>query len=415
MNKIFAIARWEFLEKVKTKAFVISLIITPIIIISFSIIPSLLGSQESERTKIIGLLDSSNVYFNLFKEELEKNRLPNEQINFVVVNLVENNKTVEQLTESANKRTIKNSLYAYLLIRSSNEDSIRLVVRHRDHISGSDLSKFESAFNRVRIKIKLNELSLNGFDPNFLDESINIKSEIINTEEDGLRKDLRLVFFSSIIMILLLMMMVIYSGQMLVRSLIEEKSNRLIEVLVSSCTPDELLAGKILGLSSLGLTQIFIWSLIAISLVGGAVVPPELFSNAGYMLIFFILGFLFYTTLFVGIGSIVNTEQEAQLMTTYLSILLMFPIVVALPVIQNPDSLIIKIFSYIPFTIPSVMLLRINIGDLPDIDIWISILLLMLSIILVIKISAKIFRIGALLHGSKPTVKEIISWLKSDA
>jgi ABC-2 type transport system permease protein len=258
-------------------------------------------------------------------------------------------------------------------------------------------------------------LSLSGFDPNFLDESINIKSEIINTEEDGLRKDFRLVFFSSIIMILLLMMMVIYSGQMLVRSLIEEKSNRLIEVLVSSCTPDELLAGKILGLSSLGLTQIFIWSLIAISLVGGAVVPPELFSNAGYMLIFFILGFLFYTTLFVGIGSIVNTEQEAQLMTTYLSILLMFPIVVALPVIQNPDSLIIKIFSYIPFTIPSVMLLRINIGDLPDIDIWISILLLMLSIILVIKISAKIFRIGALLHGSKPTVKEIISWLKSDA
>jgi ABC-2 type transport system permease protein len=143
------------------------------------------------------------------------------------------------------------------------------------------------------------------------------------------------------------MMMVIYSGQMLVRSLIEEKSNRLIEVLVSSCSPDELLAGKILGLSSLGLTQIIIWAMIGIGLIGGSVIPPEIFSNVGIMLVYFILGFVFFTTLFVGIGSIVNTEQEAQLLTTYLSLILMFPIIVAVPAIQNPDAVILKIFSFI--------------------------------------------------------------------
>jgi ABC-2 type transport system permease protein len=207
------------------------------------------------------------------------------------------------------------------------------------------------------------------------------------------------------------MMMVVYSGQMLVRSMLEERSNRLIEVLVSSSTPEELLAGKVIGLSALGFTQILIWFLIGLTLAGSSLIPLGAFENVLPMLIYFVLGFLFYTTLFVGIGSVVTTEQEAQQITTYISLILLLPVVIAMPAIQNPDFIVIKIFSYIPLTIPSVMLLRLNISPVSTYEIIFTILLMLLSIIIMIKVSAKIFRIGILSYGIKPTFKEIVSWI----
>lgn len=130
------------------------------------------------------------------------------------------------------------------------------------------------------------------------------------------------------------------------------------------------------------------------------------------MLLYFILGFLFYASLFVGIGSTVNTEQEAQQITTYLSLILMLPVVIAMPAIQNPDFIVTKIFSYIPLTIPTVMLLRLNVENVSQLEIILTLAILVLSILVVTKISAKIFRIGILSYGNKPTIKEILRWIK---
>jgi ABC-2 type transport system permease protein len=199
---------------------------------------------------------------------------------------------------------------------------------------------------------------------------------------------------------------------MLIRSLVEEKSNRLIEILISSCTPNELLTGKILGLSALGLTQIFIWIIIGFSLAGTAVIPVEAFHNVGPILVYFILGFIFYTSLFVGIGSVVTSEQEAQQITTYLSLLLVLPIIFVLPALENPNAFYIKIFSYIPFTLPSFMMLRLNLNPVPGWEIFSTILIMIISIYLMIEFSGKIFRIGILSYGKRPTLKELSQWLK---
>jgi len=341
--------------------------------------------------------------------QLQKNGQPN----YIVINLYKekyepgNNKT------NADKNILEKKIEGYIFIILSEPDS--LVAQYRSGSIGNfrDVKRFEEILNKIRIR---QELLNSGIDPEMISSlQKNIEIEQIRIEESGKegKQDFLIVFFSSFIFIILLMMMVIYSGQMLVRSLIEEKSNKLIEVLISSCTPDELLTGKILGLSSLGLTQIFIWVLLGLGLVGGAVIPPEMFENILLVLLYFILGFVFYTTLFVGIGSIVTTEQEAQQITTYLSLTLMLPIVIAMPAIQNPDVLIIKIFSYIPLTIPSVMLLRVNIAPVPVVDLLITISIMLLSIYIMIKLSAKIFRIGILSYGGRPTIKEIISWIKS--
>jgi len=211
---------------------------------------------------------------------------------------------------------------------------------------------------------------------------------------------------------MLLLMMIIYSGQMLVRSLVEEKSNKLIEILISSCTPEQLLAGKILGLSALGLFQMFIWACIGIGLAGSSMIPASAFNNIFIMLVYFILGFLFYTALFVGIGSIVTTEQEAQQITSYLSLVLVLPIAISASAIFNPDSLLVEILSFIPLTIPAIMLLKINVVNVPTAEILSTIIIMVASIYITIFAASKIFRIGILSYGKRPGIKELISWIK---
>jgi len=413
MKKILAIAKWEFIEKVKTKTFIISLILTPIIIIGFSIVPTLLSTEEDTRTKAIGVFDRTGYYFDNVRDALAEFKLEDGQPNYIVINLYKEKEEPAENKASADRYITQKKIEGYLFINMPSPDSF--VVEYRSGSIGNfrDLKRFEEVLNKIRIH---KELLNSGIDPEMISSlQKNIKIEQIRIEESGKegKQDFLIVFFSSFIFIILLMMMVIYSGQMLVRSLIEEKSNKLIEVLISSCTPDELLTGKILGLSSLGLTQIFVWVLLGLGLVGGAVVPPEMFENILLILLFFVLGFVFYTTLFVGIGSIVTTEQEAQQITTYLSLTLMLPIVIAMPAIQNPDVLILRVFSYIPLTIPSVMLLRVNIAPVPVVDLLITISIMLISIFIMIKLSAKIFRIGILSYGGRPTIKEIISWIKS--
>jgi ABC-2 type transport system permease protein len=208
------------------------------------------------------------------------------------------------------------------------------------------------------------------------------------------------------------MMMIIYSGQMLVRSLLEEKSNRLIEILVSSCSPNELLFGKILGLGFLGITQIFVWSLIGIAAVGSALITYTSFENLPVILLYFLIGYFFYTTLFVGIGSIVSTEQEAQQITSYLSIILVLPIVFLLYAMQNPDSTLVEVFTYIPFTLPSIMIMKANLHELSFIDHFVAVMIMIISTAFIVFLSGKIFKVGILSYGKMPTLKELKSWLK---
>lgn len=412
MKKTLAIAKWEYLEKVKTKAFIISLIITPAIIILFSIVPSLLISKEDDFTKMIGFLDKSEKYFEDFRIELESFKLENGQPNYVLINLNRSDKSEEQLKAESDDQTFKGKYDSYLFVKNGGTDSVSVELRSKGMANFRDIARFSESFDNVRINQKIAKESIDPALVEFFKSSIKIDQ--IKIEEGGKEgtAQFETVFFSSFIFILLLMMMVIYSGQMLVRSLLEEKSNRIIEILVSSCNSNQLLAGKVLGLSALGLTQILIWMLIGISLAGSALIPLDAFKNILPMLVYFVLGFIFFTTLFVGIGSVVSTEQEAQQITSYLSILLVIPIVIVFPAMQNPDSMLIKVLSYIPFTSPSVMLLRLNIAPIPFWEIAATIALLIISTYLTIKFSAQIFRIGILSYGKMPSMKELKGWLK---
>ncbi len=411
MRKILTVARWEFAEKVKTKSFLISLLLTPAIIIAFTILPALLAGSEGDSTEVVGLIDQSGLFFNNIKAELEQYQIDGYQPAYLLVNFSTTGISLQELKKEADSMVIKGNIEGYLAV-SRNGENYKLEYRSMNPGNLKHTKRFEKAFNNARIKFELNS---SGLDPEVVGSILsNVDLKEIRLDKSGKENESGFleIFFTSFIFIMILVLVILTSGGMLIRSVVEEKSNRLIEILVSSCTPEELLTGKILGLSSLALFQLLIWSTFGAALSGYNMIPASAFNNIGPMFIYFILGFLLYTALFVGIGSIVNTEQEAQQVTGYLSLLLLMPVVFAISTIENPDSELVKVLTYIPLTTPAVMLLKLNIKLVPLQELIITVSVLLFSIILIVYITARIFRIGILSYGKAPNVKQLIQWIK---
>jgi len=412
MKKILAVARWEFIEKVKTKAFIISLILTPAIIIAFGLAPTILTSKEENSTKVIGIVDTSGLFIRGMKNELDQYKLKGGEPAFIIVNLTDHKLSERRLIYSSDSLVLSGKVEGYLLINSGGSDTASAQYRSKSTVDSPYYIKLESSFNKVKVKLKLDKEGLDPALANILTRRNELTAVNIVTSGGKQQKDFLLVFFTSFIFIVLLMMMILSSGGMLVRNLVEEKSNRLIEILISSCSTNDLLAGKVLGLSALGLTQVIIWSLIGITLSGASVIPSNAFDNILPQFIYFVLGFVFYTAIFVGVGSIVTTEQEAQQITSYLSLTLILPIAISVPAIENPNSPYIHVLSYIPFTIPSTMILRFNIEVIPFKEILLTSFIMLASIYIAINLSSKIFKIGILSYGKRPSLKELFNWLK---
>jgi len=412
MKKTFIIAKWEYIEKIRTKAFIISMFVTPAILLLFTLAPTWFSRHEEESTKAYGIIDTSGIYFSQLRDNLEKIKLNDDQPKYLIINLYGKNDKLNDLKKSADIDVVRNKLQGYLLILNGGTDNIKINFRSKGSGSFEDVGKIEGIFNKVKNKIQLEKA---GVDTNIINSvSKYVGINPIKIEENGKesKADFLTIFFSSFIFIMLLMMMILSTGGMLVRSLLEEKSNRLIEILVSSCSKKELLAGKVIALSGLGFTQILIWGVLALVTARTALIPMEAFDNIFPMLGFFILGYVFYVSIFVGIGSIVSTEQEAQQITSYISIILILPTIFAVSAIQNPGSTIIKILSFIPFTSASIMMLRLKIETIPVGEILSAVLIMVISIYLTITFSSKLFKIGILSYGKRPALKELIRWMR---
>lgn len=411
MNKIIAIAKWEFLETVKKKSFIIFMILFPIFIAAMGILPTLLADSEQEAPKPIGVLDETGIYFNALAEKLEEHKLDDGQPKFIVRNLTSPSIDAEKEKDSADALVFSGGIDGYIHIRENDEGEVAASYRNKELGNRDAIDQVEWTLNDV---VKEKRFRDAGFDPELINELIEwVDLGIIQIKEEGGEEELDFakIFFTSYAFIMLLMLMIVFTGGLLVRSLIEEKSNRIIEILLSSCTSQELLMGKFMGLCVLGLFQITIWSLVGIAAVGSNLVMMDVFNNVGIQLVYFVMGYIFFTSIFVGIGSVVNSEQEAQQFTSYISIILVLPMVLAIQVIQNPSSVIAQVLSYIPITTAPVMILRINVTPPPLWEILLTLAIMVVSIYLVITVTARIFRIGILAYGTKPTLKELKQWV----
>jgi ABC-2 type transport system permease protein len=268
MNKALAVARWEYVEKIKSKAFLISLFLMPLIMVGMGVIPTLLATRADTVPRVIGIIDETKELTQQLSAKFEeKYKLPDGKPNYIFRSIgKEPILDISEAKKEGDRLVISEAIEGYIILRSSiNTDT---TFEYRSQNVGN-FKITERLSRTIRDIVVEKKLKAEGLNPEFirkLTSNIDIKSVKISQggeeEEAGFEK----VFFSAYIFVMMMMFLVMTSGQLLVRSMVEEKSNRVVEVLMSSCSAKDLMVGKILGLSGLGFTQIGFWALIGITI-----------------------------------------------------------------------------------------------------------------------------------------------------
>jgi ABC-2 type transport system permease protein len=210
-------------------------------------------------------------------------------------------------------------------------------------------------------------------------------------------------------------MVVLLYGMNVARSIIEEKTSRVFEVLLATIKPDELLAGKIIGVGSVGLTQVGIWMTAALlfaaqaGAMGGVTISM---TQIVFFIIYFALGYALYSSVAAALGAMTNSEQELQQLNMFLMLPLFVSMGMLVPIMTSPNSMLSRVVSQIPFCAPLLMDFRISIAMPQWWEIGLSIGLILVTIFAVLWISSRIYRVGILMYGKKPNLPEILRWLK---
>ncbi|MCU0640011.1 MAG: ABC transporter permease [Candidatus Krumholzibacteria bacterium] len=421
MKKMFKVVKREYLERVKKKSFLIGTILGPALMAVLIFAPMLFMKYTPETRTRIAVIDMTGAgIFGRLQAALTDtlaDGTPKYELRKVDVAGGDLAGTKNEL----NYEIESDVLEGYIVLP---EDVIE---KGEANFYGKRLGniktmeRFESALDNTVIGIRL---EIEGIDDASVEKlTKGLKVEVIQVKEgkEETGKGFDSMFMSSFMFVMMLYMTILMWGIAVQRSIIEEKNNRVIEVMLSSLRPIDLLAGKILGVGAVGLTQYLIWAVFGVVLalygmsMGGPVAEVAASLSIGTMAFFvayYLLGFLFYATLFAGIGSVCNTDQEAQQLQQPIVLCLVFTILVPMMIIQNPDSMFATVISLIPFFTPIVMFMRINILTPPVWQIVLSFLIMIGSIYAAALLSAKIFRIGILMYGKRPDLREMIKWMR---
>ncbi len=436
MNHLSLITKREYLNKVKNKSFIVMTFVSPIIMVAIFALVAYLTQLNNDKVRVISVLDQSGLFVDEF------NDTDNTKYDILTGIDLDDAKAIVQESEN----------YGLLYIpKADSIDAIADKIKFYSQDSPS-LMVMQNIEDRIEEKARNIKLKDSGLDPAVIDKlNIRINTNLETFEGEATSKlgsGLKLAFGGAA-GYLLFMFIIIY-GNMIMRSVIEEKTSRIIEIIISSVKPIQLLLGKIFGTSLAGITQFVIWVIIGgilmvgVSAVFGinmtenqmaqqevlnqvsnnaemqkevATLMQEIFNlplaNLVIMFIlFFIGGYLLYSSLYAAIGAAVDNETDTQQFMMPIIMPLILAIYVGFfTVIENPHGMVSQVFSYIPFTSPVVMLMRIPFG----VPIWqqlVSVFILFGTFYVTVIFAAKIYRVGILMYGKKPTYKELYKWLK---
>jgi len=415
MNKAFSVARWEYVEKIKSKAFIISLLLTPAIMVAVGILPTIVASRADTDTRVIGIVDLSGELLRPLVAAIdEQYRLPSGGPNYLLRAIeADPPGDLDAVRKRGDALVLAEELEGYLVIGRSILTDTAFEYRSMNVGSFKILERFQGAVREIVVRKKL---QARGFDPAVVkDLTAPIELKTIKLTKSGKAEEsgFEQVFFTAYGFMMMMFFLIVTSGQLLVRSMLEEKSNRVVEVLISSCTANELMAGKVIGLSLLGLTQMALWAVIGVAISLKFAVTLIALPSALLLFAYFIIGYLLFAAIFVAAGAPVSTEQEAQQVNSYLVMILMIPVVLAFMVIQNPNATVVRVLTFVPLLTPSMMAMRIPIQMPSTLEIVASLLLLLASAIGAIWLAGKVFRTTILLYGKRPTLRELITILRS--
>lgn len=420
MNKIWIILKREYRESVFKKSFIIITLLTPLIMIGLSVLPTLLMFLSSEKTERIDVIDQSHSVYNELTVNL-KDTLKNKKPKFIFKQVFVGNKPFDRLLSQEQALIENEQIDGLLFIPSTVEDSGKVEYYSKNV---ADLSLNHELRNAIRKIVMNHRIVKSGLDPRMVQKLIRpVEMKTVKIVKGGRAEERGFIqeYFSTFIFVMILYFTLIMYGASIMRSVVQEKTSRVIEVLLSGSTPFQLMTGKIIGQGLVGFTQYLIWAVFGIGLIlfGSSSLPgvsqylnfsPMTFV---YFVIFFILGYFLFSTLYAAVGAVSNNDQEAQQMSMPIILLLIVPIIFNGYIVKSPDSSLSVFLSIFPTFSPIIMFARINLSNPPIWQIVSSILLLVLTILFSIWIVARIYRVGILMYGKRPTLPEIMKWLKN--
>jgi len=438
MNKILFILQREYLTRVKKKSFIIMSFVEPLLMAAMFVNPVLVATMEDDEQLKIAVLNEGDTY---------KDKLKNtEAINFEYVK----NKSLEQLKADFFKKEFD----AILSIPSDLESSPdKLTIYSENQIKLSTLSYIS---NSLEDEIEAKRMSIKGINKEMLDSiktDLSINTITWNEEGEENESSTELSMAIGFISAMIIYMFIFMYGAQVMRGVMEEKTGRIVEIIISSVKPFELMMGKILGIALVALTQFALWIVLTFAIVMGAnfaiasgdkqptitelsqgtstanveqMLEKSDSGMAGIMkkiynlpygmilfsfIFYFIGGYLLYASLFAAIGGAVDNETDTQQFMLPITVPLILSIIMVQAIIQNPNGSIAFWFSMIPFTSPIIMIIRVGFG-VAWWEMALSMFLLIITFIGTTWVAAKIYRTGILLYGKKVTYKELWKWLK---
>lgn len=444
MKKILLVIQREYLTRVRKRSFVVMTILGPILMAAAFVIPMYLATLSDEEQKVVSVLDETGWFYGIFPDTEEY------LFRYTASDL-----------ESAKKELIDNEDYALLYIPRRELTIPSSAVLYSAHQPGVDMKSYirnvmsKEAESR-KLRINLDEMELSEEDheralklPELIRTNIQLVTMKIDDSGEEAETFTEIMMAVAIVTGLVIYMFIFIFGAQVLRGVMEEKTSRIVEVIVSSVKPFQLMMGKIIGIAMVGLTQFLLWVVLTFGIVSGfqlafadqmpkpevrmAMNPGaeqmagqvenaeisrvfEIIDSIQYdvillsFLFFFLGGYLLYAALFAAIGSAVDAETDTQQFMMPVTIPLFLSIIVANVAIYNPDGPVAFWFSIIPFTSPVVMMARIPFG-VPIWEIWLSAGLLILGFIFTTWLAARIYRTGILMYGKKVSYRELWKWI----
>ena len=436
MNKIGIIITREFNERVRKKSFIITTILMPLLMIGLMVAPSLMmlfakGDQKSlvviDQSGIIApsLEGDDEITFTPMDVTLDEARADSNIFGVLWIgsDVVDNPSNVKLYTNSSSSMSLESNLASQM------EKIIE-----RERLKRYDIENLEQIMQDVKVRVSFTTF----------------RNDLSEEGEDEEATSSTIAYMLGLVLGMMLYMFLIIYGSMVMTSVIEEKGSRVLDVLVSSVNPFQLMMGKILGVASVAVTQIAIWGVLVCGI--GAVVLPALMpedvmqtveavqmgqmtsveadidadllsavslaTDVGglvmmfvWLLLFLVGGFLFYSAMFAAVGSAVDSIQDANQLQTPITVPIILALILAMSVFNDPNSTLAFWGSIIPFTSPVVMMARVPFG-IPTWQIILSLVLLYASVVAMAWAAGKIYRVGIFMHGKKPSFKELLSWIR---
>jgi ABC-2 type transport system permease protein len=435
MKKVWIIIKREYLVRVRTRAFAIGTIISPLLLLGLIILPAFLAERGGGGRRQITVLDQSGDprLFEAIKERVESRGSSSaaegengfgRSTQFVLTQqfVPSDQDPSDFIRADSNGSTEKNSEKAYLIL-GPHVLAAGAPEYHAKNLSDFSIRTLEES---VSAGISERRLMRAGFDAIKIGEfmkPVDLKMFKVGTRgesrEGGVQQDFMIAFA----LLFFLYITVLFYGIFVMRGVIEEKQSRIVEVVISSVKPTQMMLGKVIGIGLVGLTQIGIWALSAalLSLFGaalfaspGATMPKIPMSLLVYFVLYFVLGFFLYATLYAIVGSIVTSEEDAQQVQFPVTMLLVVPMIIFGLVMSNPNSPSSTVLSMVPFFAPTLMMLRIAVISPPLWQIILSMIIMAATTLGFLWVAAKIYRIGILMYGKRPSIAELGRWLRYD-